>query len=189
MVKQLNAYGKLLHIFTAFFPLYSYWAYFSFKKIESFSVENIFRREIIIFFILILFSLMSIILFYSILLKKRNSPDKEFNVKKSEKNSGYLRYAIGSLSPFVLFLAEFINNPQLSKVSIIVGTIFFVIMGVILVFKEETGILYNLFYLSYHTLLVTTNEGKEYTVVTTKEKLSGYIKVNQLDRRVFREWN
>ena len=189
MVKQLNVYGKLLHIFTAFFPLYSYWTYFSFTKIGSFNVENLFQKEAISFFILCILTIFSIVVFYFVLLKKRKNPDKELNIKKSEKNSGYLKYTIGSLSPFILFLVEFINNPQLSKASIIIGTAFFIIMGVILVFKEETGILYNLFYLPYHTLSVTTKEGKTYVVVTTKEKLSGYIKVNQLDGKIFREWN
>ena len=190
MVKKLNTYGKILHVFTAFFPLYLYWAYFSFTKIESFAYKNLFDKWNSSFLVLCIFSVLSIFLFYYELLKNGKNHDKEINVKTSKKSSGHLRYIIGSFSPFILFLVDFITKAQqVSNTSTIVGTAFFILMGFILVFKEETGIMYNIFYWPYQILTVTTKQGKECVIITKKDSLSGHIKVTQLDKKVFKEWN
>jgi len=189
MVKRLNIYGKLLHIFTAFFPIYVYWGYFFFTQLTSWSIKNIIQIEYIMFIILCISSVSSVLIFYIGILKKGKNPDKEFNIKSTEKKSSYIRYMIGSLSPFLLFFSEFIKNNQISNTSMIVGTILFIIIGLILVFKDETGILYNLFYIPYHILNVKTKDGQEIIIVSKKQNLTRYIKVFQLDKKVFKEWN
>lgn len=182
-------YGRLLHAFTAFFPVYIYWAYFFFTKVESWTLEGMLKYNSIVFLLLCLSSLLSIFLFYKLILKKTNSPDKEFNVKNSEKRAGHIKYVIGSLSPFILFLGEFVMDNNISVLSVIVGTIFFIVMGLISIFKEETGILYNVFYLPYNILNIKLSNGKEIIVLSKQNSLSGFIKVYQLDKMVFKEWN
>lgn len=189
MVKRLNFFGKLLHAFTAFFPLYVYWAYFFFNNVESFIFQEILQRDTIIFILLSFLSVVSILVFYLILVKKNRTADRELNIKSSSKISGHFKYIIGSLSPFALFIAEFLQNNQISKISTVIGTIFFVALGLILIFKDEDGILYNLFYLPYNMLTVQTKDGKQAIIISRKESLSNYVKVNQLDKKVFKEWN
>ncbi len=189
MVKRLNLFGKLLHVFTAFFPIYIFWAYFSSTKVTSWSIKNIFQIEYSLFIVLALFSISSIFIFYKILLKKPKIPNEQFNIKDTSKKSAYIRYMIGSLSPFILFITKFINNNQISNTSAILGTSFFIIIGLILILKDETGILYNIFYLPFHILNAKTKNGKDIIIISKKENLTGYIKVFQLNNKVFKEWN
>ena len=189
MSKRLNTHGKLLHAFTAFFPMYIYWAYFFFTKIESWNLEDMLNFDSIMFVLLCLSSVLSIFLFYKVILKRTKSPDKEFNVTSSEKKAAHTKYVVGSLSPFILFLGEFVKDNNISLLSVIVGTIFFVIVGLISIIKEETGILYNIFYVPYNILNVKTNNGKEMIILSKQSSLSGFIKVYQLDKMVFKEWN
>ena len=187
MVKRLNLFGKLLHVFTSFFPIYLFWAYFLSTKITSWSIENIFQIEYILFSILILFSLLSIFTFYKIILRKPKVANEQFNILGTNKKSAYIRYMIGSLLPFILFITKFINNNQISNTSAILGTSFFVIIGLILILKDETGILYNIFYLPFHILNAKTKNGKDIIIISKKENLTGYIKVFQLNNKVFKE--
>ncbi len=189
MTKRLNLCGKLLHTFTAFFPMYIYWAYFFSTKIESWDIKDVINTNSIIFIVLILLSILSVYLFYIVILKKTKSPDKEFNIKSSEKKATQIKYIVMSLLPFMLFFGEFFNNNTISLWSVIIGTIFFIVVGLILVMKEETGILYNLFYIPYNILNVKMENGKEIIIISKKNNLTGFIKVYQLDKRVFKEWN
>lgn len=189
MVKRLNTYGKLLHSFTAFFPLYVYWAYFLSKRITVWSLKNIIQLEYALFVILCVFSVSSLYLFYGVILKKRKNPDKEINIKSIERKSSHLKYIISSFTPFLLFLAEFIKDDSISNTSVIVATTLFIIMGLVLVFKEENGILYNIFYFPYHILNVKTRDGKDFVVISRKQDLSGYLKMSQLDKKVYKEWS
>ncbi|MDO8642600.1 MAG: hypothetical protein Q7R76_03350 [Candidatus Woesearchaeota archaeon] len=189
MVKRLNLYGKILHVFTAFFPIYVYWAYFLSKRITSWSIKDIIQPEYIIFLILCMFSIISVYLFYQVILKKSKNQDKEINIRSTEMKSSHVRYIISSLSPFILFLAEFIKDNTISKTSVVVGSIIFIVIGLVLILKEENGILYNLFYIPYYILNVKTKDGKELIIISKKQYLTGYIKVSQLDGKVFKEWN
>jgi len=188
MVKRLNFYGKMLHSITAFFPLYIYWAYFLSKRVTSWSIDNIVQLEYLLFVGLCILSVGSIYLFYKVIMKKRKNADKEINIKSIEKKSSHIRYILSSLFPFILFFAEFIEDSTISNTSVIVGTIFFIILGFVLIFKEENGILYNLFYIPYHIFNVKTKDGKELILVSKKQDLTGYLKVYQLDKKVYKEW-
>ena len=128
-------------------------------------------------------------LFYKVILKKGKSPNKEINIRSTEKKSSHIRYIISSLSPFILFLAEFIKDNTISNTSVVIGTVLFVVIGLVLIVKEENGILYNLFYIPYHVLSVKTKDGKELIIISKKKDLTGYIQVFQLDKKVYKEWN
>jgi len=188
MVKRLNLYGKLLHSITAFFPLYIYWTYFLSKRVTSWSFNNLIQLEYSLFLVLGIFSVGSIYIFYRVIMKKRKNADKEINIKSIEKKSSYIRYMISSLSPFILFLAEFIKDNTISNTAVVVGTILFIVLGVVFIFKEEKGILYNIFYLPYYILNVKTKDGKEIVIISKKQDLTRYIKVYQLDKKVYKEW-
>lgn len=189
MVKKLNFWGKLLYCFTAFFPIYVYWSYYFYARIDSFKIENLFRYEQIYFLIAVLISITSIIVFYEILIKRRKKQDSEIFIKASEKDSKYMQYFVGSLSPFILFIIEIFKSTTVYNSGIILGSIAFVILGFIFIYKDEYGILYNLFLIRYKILKIRNKEGKEYIIITKKDSLSGYIRVMQLDRKVFLEWN
>lgn len=189
MTKSLNKYGKLLYLFTVFFPLYVYWAYFSLINITSLNLRELYRREILVFFLLCFCAISSIIVFFFVLLRKQKHPEKEINVKTSEKKSNYFREVIGVFPPIILFLSDFLDKSESSMARGIIGTVFMIIIWTVLIFKDGKGILYNIFYLPYHILDVTTNDNKRYVIITKKDHLSGYTKLNQLDREVFKEWN
>jgi len=179
MVKVLNLWGKLLYCFTAFFPLYVYWAYYFSTKIYPFKIENLINFDQLLFFILLLFSIFSLTIFYHYLIK-REKYEKEIFIKSSEKDSKYMQYFVGALSPFILFLIEFIRDTQIYNDGIIVGTIVFILLGFIFVCKDEYGILYNIFLIRYKILRVKTKDEKDFIIITKKDNLSGYTKVTRL---------
>ena len=187
MVKKLNIYGKLLYAFTAFFPLYVFWSYYFFDKISSWSFDKIFQINYIGFAILLALSIAAFFVFYGYLIRKPKKPDREIAISNTERVSSYLKYVISSLSPFSLFIVNLYNGES-SLIVIILGTAIFVIILLILIFKDEKGILYNLFYLPYHILSSTTKEDKQITIISRKPEIDGYTKVHQLDKEVFKEW-
>ncbi|GAF87564.1 unnamed protein product, partial [marine sediment metagenome] len=150
---------------------------------------NLLNFELILFMGVILMALGSIFVFYKILIKTSTHPDKEIKVNDSKKQAGHFKYILGSLSPFILFIITLISDKNISNVSAIVGSIFFTILAIILIFREESGILYNIFYLPYNILEIATEKGSNILIITKKDNLYNYVKVKQLNRKVFKEWN
>jgi hypothetical protein len=185
MVKRLNILGKLVHLFTATFPLFLYWSFVFFTKIQTWSTLTM---NHVMFFMMAILSIGSILTFYKIINRKRKNPDREFKIISSSKHSNYFKYAIGSLFPFILFIGEFFKNGKALEVEILIATIIFLIILIILIFKDDKGILYNLFYLPYHFLEIKTKNAT-YILISKKESLTNYVKSVQLDKMVFKEWN
>ncbi|MBU0963063.1 MAG: hypothetical protein KKD48_04130 [Nanoarchaeota archaeon] len=124
------------------------------------------------------------IIFFN-LIKNKKSADCEILVKSSKKDSKYAIYFLGAISPFLTFLLDFfLKNSELHIPSMIVATSVFILGGIILIFKDEYGVLYNLFFLKYHFILV-----QDKIIVSNQEAHSGYVKVTQLNNRVFKTWN
>ncbi len=188
MVKRLNLFGKSLYCFTAFFPLYLYWGFIFYNKIESFRIENLTKFVNLGFIISLSFSIISLIIFYGFLIKKSKQHDKEILIKNSEKDSKYMQYFVGSLSPFIMFFIELLRQNKTYDASIILGSIVFVVLGIIFIFKDEYGILYNLFFIPYK-LLNVIEKNNNLIVISKQDHLSGHVKVNQLNKKVFIEWN
>lgn len=185
MVKRLNSLGKLLYIFTALFPLYIYGLYFLIlKSLANFSY-------VYLFFIALLgiFIVLSPSIFFGDLVTKGKKHDKEIFVKSCQKNSKHLVYIISSLSPFLLFIIEIWRDTNYYDSAVLITSIMFVLVGFVLVFKDEEGILYNLFFIRYNVLTIKDKQDNEKMILSNKDSLSGYIKVNQLNRKVFKEWN
>ena len=185
MPKRLTNIGKLLYVFTALFPLYLYWAYFFYTQVQPLSVTNLLNLNGLGFFTMVVLSILSAVIFYVLVMKKRKRYDKEIQVKESKKASLYSPRIIGSLSPFVLL----IFSRVLDLSAAIVATAFFLILGLTIILRDETGILCNFFFIFYNINKVTTTKGQKYTVISKKGNLSGYIKVSQLDNGIYREWN
>src|SRR3989344_1476577 len=179
MVKQLNFHGKILHSITSFFPIYVFWSFFWYKNIDSWSIKNLIQLETVLFILLSVLSIGSIFLFYGVILRKRKSPDKEINIESTEKASSYLQYSLGAISPFLLFLSELLKDASFSKSTAIIGTMLFIITGLMLVWKDERGILYNIFYIPYQILIAKTREGRELTIISKRLYVNGYIRLVQ----------
>ena len=180
MVKRLNFTGKMLHLFTALFPIFIYWTFIFFTKVQSWSFKEIYNKEYIIFILLSILTISSVLIFYFILDKKRKNPDKQVKIFTSTKHSNHIKYVVGSLSPFLLFIVEFFNDTIVVNIGIIVATIMFILIAIILIFKEDTGILYNF-------LDVKTDKGNV-TIISKKDSLTNHVKTIQLDKKVFKEW-
>lgn len=187
MVKRLNNFGRLIYLFTALFPLYLFWAYYFIFQIE---ISEFASRIILtdynlyigaIFFI---FMVLCPIVFFK-LIKLNNSPDKEFLIKDSRRDSRYFMYFIGALSPLLVFIPEiYIKSQNIQMFSLVIASLIFIFGGMILVFRDDNGILYNLFFLKYH--IITFHDK---SIITKYPFHSGYIKVSQLNNRIFRAWN
>jgi len=185
MVKIINSLGKFLYLLTSLFPVYLFIVYiFLLRSVNSFNYLNLIT--LIIFCIL---SISSPIIFFKILIRNRQNFDKEIFIKSSKKDSRHLLYVFGSLSPLILFLVEFVKNKIPYETTSIIGVTFFVLIGILLIYKDDEGILYNLFFIFYKISKITDKKGFEKIIISKKDTLSGYIKVNQLNKNIFREWN
>lgn len=182
MAKILSSIGKLTYLFTALFPLYVFWAYFFITKI-NFSSINFKDINLLLSGLFLLFTISSPISFY-FLVKKKKSQDTELFVKNSKKESKHLISALGSISPFLIFLLEIFKDSTLYIPALITATLFFILTGIILTFKDEYGILYNLFFIRYNILSV-----EDKIIISNKGSCSGHVKVNQLNKRIFKKWN
>jgi len=185
MVKRLNNFGKILYGFTALFPLYVYGVYFFvLKSLEKFSY-------LYLFFIILfgIFAILSPSVFFGDLVRKKDKPDKEIFVKSSQKNSKHLVYTISSLSPFLLFVIEIWRETNYYNPAVLIASITFFLIEFILVFKDEEGILYNIFFIKYNVIAIKDKENNDKVILSSKDSLSEYVKVNQLNKGVFKEWN
>ena len=185
MVKRLNNFGKLLYGFTALFPLYIYGLYFFIlKSLEKFSYIHLSFITILGIFIIL-----SPLIFFGNLVGRKEKHDKEIFVKSSQKNSKHFVYMVSSFSPLLLFIIEIWRETSNYNSAVLITSIIFVLIESILMFKDEEGILYNLFFIKYNVLTIRDKNDNEKIILSSKDSLSKYIKVNQLDGKVFKEWN
>jgi len=188
MARRLNVLGKIAYLFTSLFPLYLFWFYFyvsklNFKQLNNFQYLNSLNIYLGGFFLLC--SIISPIIFYG-LIKNKETSDTEILVKNTKRDSRYAIYFLGAISPFLTFLLEFLlkNSSEFYMPSIIVSTILFSLGAVVLIFKDEYGILYNVFFLRYNFLSIGDK-----VMISDKNTHSGYVKVIQLNNKVYKKWN